>query len=469
MRYLETKAIQGFCGVAVLSILAAFTLFGSSPVSAEEIQEFYVTEPEFGASIRVLETGKHYPDTVVLVHGLGDAGSDDWRNVIPALSKQYHVVALDLPGFAKSEKGNHLYSPTRYAHVLKWLVDHYTGYRHKRRILMVGHSLGGATVLRYASIYPETLKKLIIVDAAGILHRSVYMNSAVAHASRRKSLREFLGSRPKEIGQWLGELIISSENIRLPVDAILNSSTMRSLILRSNPSAIAALALLQENFGEAINGLEVPTSIIWGANDGVAPLRTGRLLHARIKGSSFDVIRDSGHVPMNEKTSEFNRMLRYRLSHKLPHQNGKERDVLSRKRVECISKDNMHITGTYQDVVIKNCKGVKIEDMAANSVYIKNSEVDIYNSRIISDKTAMVVKSSKLSATVLDVKAETAISTASSRLDLASVNIESDKDAVISASNKDSVVLFSVSKFKDTYLHGIYKLKKKGQTVFPDR
>jgi len=447
--------------------LLLFTFAWCAPAAAEQERGFYVNEPEFGTSVYILEAGQGHLDTVVLVHGLGDLGSSDWNDVIPVLSKYYHVVAIDLPGFAKSEKGNHLYSPTRYAHFLKWVVDQYSSYRNQRPITMIGHSMGGAIALRYASMYPQTMKKLVLVDAAGILHRSAYASASVRHARRRVSLLDIISTKPKEIGKWLGDLIISSENISLPVDEVLSSSAMRALFLRSNPSVVAALALLQEDFSLAIDEMHVPTSILWGEDDGVAPLRTGKLLYARLNGSSLDIISDAGHVPMKEQTSAFNRLLLSRLAQKVPDKRQTHESRMDAQNIECVSQKDMRISGAYQNIVINNCTGVKIEHVTARQIHIENSEVDIYHSLIRSSQTGLVVINSTVSATALDIDAETGISASASKLDLAGVTITSNKEAMVASGKKRSSALISVSKFQGAYMHGIYKFTNNSDSLDP--
>jgi len=88
--------------MAVMALLLTCSLLNAA--EAVEMDARYVEEPEFGGSVYVVEAGIGHRDSVVLVHGLGNAGSDDWSKVIPLLSKRYHVTAVDLPGFAKSRK-----------------------------------------------------------------------------------------------------------------------------------------------------------------------------------------------------------------------------------------------------------------------------------------------------------------------------------------------------------------------------
>src|SRR5438046_2885283 len=129
-----------------------------------------VADPVFGGSVALYRAGKAGAEPVVLVHGLGKAGAEDWAKVVPALAERYDVYALDLHGFGQSDKGNHLYSPSNYARSLEGVL----GQRLKGPFTLVGHSMGGAVALAFAAAYPARVRRLVLVDAAGVLHRSVY-------------------------------------------------------------------------------------------------------------------------------------------------------------------------------------------------------------------------------------------------------------------------------------------------------
>ena len=130
-----------------------------------------MVEPIFQSEIFVLQTGQENTATILLIHGLGQVGSKDWLNVIPALEKNHHVLALDLPGFGHSATPPGRYSPTNYAKLIHWLTSNYA----KGKVIVVGHSMGGAIALRYASNFPDDINRVVLVDAAGILQRTAFI------------------------------------------------------------------------------------------------------------------------------------------------------------------------------------------------------------------------------------------------------------------------------------------------------
>jgi pimeloyl-ACP methyl ester carboxylesterase len=130
-----------------------------------------VKEPVFGGRIAVYRAGPaDATQAVVLLHGLGKAAARDWENLIPPLVQRYAVYAVDLPGFGASDKGNHHYSPDNMARVLDAALAPLVG----RPFVLIGHSMGGAVAIAYAATYPQRVDRLVLVDVAGVLPRSLF-------------------------------------------------------------------------------------------------------------------------------------------------------------------------------------------------------------------------------------------------------------------------------------------------------
>lgn len=99
---------------------------------------------------------------VISIHGLGSY-LPAWDKNIGDLSDKYRMIAIDLPGYGKSSKGNYEYSMTYYAAVVKEFAEA-KGFK---KINIAGHSMGGQIALVTALQYPELVDKLILVAPAG--------------------------------------------------------------------------------------------------------------------------------------------------------------------------------------------------------------------------------------------------------------------------------------------------------------
>ncbi|GEJ45340.1 alpha/beta fold hydrolase [Chryseobacterium sp. ON_d1] len=100
-------------------------------------------------------------EPLVLLHG--NSGSiKDFYQQIPALSKQYKVIALDTRGQGKSlDTSKRDYTYQLFADDVKALADHLK----MNKINIAGWSDGGNTGLEFALKYPDSLDKLIIIGA----------------------------------------------------------------------------------------------------------------------------------------------------------------------------------------------------------------------------------------------------------------------------------------------------------------
>ena len=110
--------------------------------------------------IAYLERGDGSP-TVVLEAGLGD-GIDSWQGVLDPLSSMTKVFAYNRPGYPPSGKTNRPRTPDHIVDDLRALLAR-SG--HPPPYLLVGHSLGGLYMLRFAERYPEEVAGLVLIDA----------------------------------------------------------------------------------------------------------------------------------------------------------------------------------------------------------------------------------------------------------------------------------------------------------------
>jgi len=100
--------------------------------------------------------------TLLLIHGLG-SNAKAWLRNIPAWARDCRVIAVDLPGYGKSDKGYYDYSLDFYAQVLTELLDALD----IERAVWVGHSLGAQIAMVAALEYPERVQKLVLISPAG--------------------------------------------------------------------------------------------------------------------------------------------------------------------------------------------------------------------------------------------------------------------------------------------------------------
>jgi pimeloyl-ACP methyl ester carboxylesterase len=112
-------------------------------------------------NIAFIDEGKS-ENVLLLIHGLGTSAKS-WIKNIPSLSKDYRVIAVDLPGYGKSDKGYYQYSMSWYAQVLTEFLDELK----IKKATFIGHSMGGQISLVASLTYPEKVDRLVLISPAG--------------------------------------------------------------------------------------------------------------------------------------------------------------------------------------------------------------------------------------------------------------------------------------------------------------
>lgn len=423
---------------------------------ADEIFSSYkecIVEPVFHGRVCTLQANRAAEVGVLLIHGLSGS-TDDWKKTIPALAENFHVVAFDLPGFGKSDKGSQSYSPTRYARLVQYLADHYL---QNKPYHVVGHSMGGAIALRYAAQRPLRMQRLVLIDAAGILHPQVITKfqagSVVVSASGVHQTRGL-------IERLSGKLLEQAE--RLPVSGIdiANSALGRDLVLRGGSEKIAALELAGEDFSSAISAVTAPTLVLWGDHDLIAPLRTGKVLAARMKRARLEIITDSGHEPMLDQPQQLNTLLKNHLlateqaltdSYSLAHHPAQ---FASERIGSCSGTSGNIFEGDYRSIELRDCSNIIIRKARVAQLKAFNSNLNMIDSDILGEDIGLTAENSEITITNGEISGVIAISALNSRLDLAGVHIQATKAIIRGV---DSKLVISVSRVQSPrtsgYLH----------------
>lgn len=392
-----------------------------------------------GRNLLVGRAGSSDRPAVLLIHGLGDNAHRDWRQVIPGLATDYRVIAVDLPGFGGSDPLPEGYDFEGLATTLAELLDRDS----VERAHVVGHSLGGAVSLYFAHSNPSRVNRLVLVDAAGVLLKSVYVH----HVSKITTPEVGIGA----VDQLLEVLDQRLNGFNRHVLRRLESSFDFSRWLADNPEiraallggftqTDAALGLIEHDFSRAIRETRAPTTVIWGRNDDVSPVRVGKILAGRMSNAQLHVIERTGHVPMNESPREFMPLLLEGLV--ASHAPVKPLDTTPPRPLECDGETGKVYSGSFSEVRLRNCT-VRFENARIEKLVADGSTVELESVFIKGNDVGLVAANSRVTATVLDIDAKTGISAANSQLDLAGTRIQASERGVRVVT--PSRIYFSVS------------------------
>ena len=98
--------------------------------------------------------------TIVLLHGFLE-NKTMWSEMVPELSKRNRVICIDLLGHGQTECMGYVHSMELMATAVEAVLRHLR----IRRVLFVGHSLGGYVALAFAEKHPEKVKGVCLMNS----------------------------------------------------------------------------------------------------------------------------------------------------------------------------------------------------------------------------------------------------------------------------------------------------------------
>jgi hypothetical protein len=212
------------------------------------------------------------------------------------------------------------------------------------------------------------------------------------------------------------------------------------------------MAVAQEDFSPLLGRIRAPTYIIWGAEDEVAPVRTGKALAARLPGAKLEIIEEAGHNSICDQKLPFHRAMRRALVFEPVRESIQGIVLTSGRNGSCNNRSGMTFSGSYKSIDIRRCTDVLLQGVTTGSVHVQRSNIVIENSRIHGKDIGLFADHSKIFATGLTIDADVAVFTSGSRLDLAAVELLGRSAAV--QAKEQSFVLFSISRVNSPLFKG---------------
>jgi len=257
-----------------------------------------------GRGVNVVTLGSDGRTPAVFVHGLGGTWKN-WLENLPAFARERRVIALDLPGFGESELPAGGISITGYARCVEEVCEQLG----LGEIDLVGNSMGGFVSAELAITHPERVRRLALVDAAGIsivdLHRwpaRTAMRLVAVQAGWGSAQRQIL-LRPRL--RHVAFRTVMRHPTRLALDLLAEQAGGPGM-----PGFLLAMdALLSYDFRDRLSEIRCPTLVVHGENDMLVRVADAHEFQRLIAGSRLLLLRDTGHVPMLERPRTFNRAL----------------------------------------------------------------------------------------------------------------------------------------------------------------
>lgn len=244
-----------------------------------------------GADIYYEVHGEGAP--LVLLHGFGSS-TLDWELQIPAFATTHRVIALDFRGFGRSTRDHGPYSVERFAADTLKVLDHLGVHSFK----LLGFSMGGATAFQIATMVPERVERLILVNT---------QPSFMADTPRkklevliRKTVVRFMGM--KRMAKVIAGRLFPAED----------QQSLRDLVIEryANNSPHVYLGVLSTlprwSVADDLERITAPTLVIAAEHD-YTPVSEKEAYVALLPDARLEVFEGSYHGTPFDQTERFNR------------------------------------------------------------------------------------------------------------------------------------------------------------------
>lgn len=203
-----------------------------------------------------------------------------WRSDSSAWSKilenekfaNFKVYLLDLPGFGKSQLKTSGLNLEQYANTVKSFTEKLD----IKKPIVIGHSFGGAVLIKLASLNNNLFNSLVLISSAGI---------------RRKTTKKTL---LKKIAKIISPLFKPKfmQGLRLNLYRFIGSEDY----IADPKLTETYLNIIKEDLSDEMKKITNKTLLIWGDSDKDTPKEDAFDMNSKIKKSTLKIIRDAGHL-----------------------------------------------------------------------------------------------------------------------------------------------------------------------------
>jgi pimeloyl-ACP methyl ester carboxylesterase len=255
-----------------------------------------------GRRVHLADRGSGEGPPLLLIHGLGGRWQN-WLENIPRLAQHRRVVAIDLPGFGRSQMPTQPISIAGYASALDRVCD----LLELDAAVVVGNSLGGLVATELALRFPDRTSALVLVAAACLAPAELSLHGAQLALSASRWITASLPNGTTSVlrrrrARHLAFASILRHPTRIATDTLYELAGG----LRPPGTFQALSALSMHDITGELREIAVPSLVIHGREDMLIPHSEAEQLAGLLAGAELVSFEDTGHMPMVERPVPFN-------------------------------------------------------------------------------------------------------------------------------------------------------------------
>lgn len=230
--------------------------------------------------------------TILILPGWG-TNIDVYRVLIEDMSLYSNVIAIDMPGFGKSELPKEAWDIDGYIDFIESFVKELG----IKELDLIGHSNGGRLIIKMMSKENIGFKvgKIILMGSAGIVHK--------------KSLKTRIKVRLYKVGKTIMGCKIVKKIVPNALEQL--QKKVGSEDYKNAPPILrqSMVKLINEDMREYLPNINVPTLLLWGENDTATPIDDAKIMEKLIPDTGLVVIPGGTHFVFLEQPAYINKII----------------------------------------------------------------------------------------------------------------------------------------------------------------
>jgi len=232
--------------------------------------------------------------TILLLHGY-TANKDNWTRFAGYLTKDYHVVIPDIPGYGESSKL--MDSSYDLSHQISRLHE-FTGALKLQNFHIAGNSMGGFFAGIYAVRYPDEIISVGLFDAAGVTS----LEESAVVKMMEKGENPLVLKDSSDMSRLLALVFFNPPSLPYPLKQVMVQTALanRKFYEKELKEMNADFRSLEKE----LPNIKAQTLILWGDQDKILDVSSVPVFEKGLRNHKTVIIKDCGHLPMVEKPQE---------------------------------------------------------------------------------------------------------------------------------------------------------------------
>ena len=174
---------------------------------------------------------------------------------------------------------------------VEWLQEYIDQHQYSD-VILVGHSMGGAIVQLYGLKYSDRVKALVLIGTGARLRVLDLLKAAEEMVTDEATWIKYLEERHRSTVPEIGRVIIE-ERMRIGPAVLLND----------------LLCCDKFDIMDRVHTIKLPTLVICGSDDELAPVKYTHYLASKIEDASEVIVNGAGHWVQTEKPKQVNQAI----------------------------------------------------------------------------------------------------------------------------------------------------------------